>query len=567
MKFKDMPYERIDIDAQLAQLKELEGQLREAESFEQADAAFLALDKLNSHVGTQFGLAAVRHLIDTNDEFYNAENDFVDEQTPILMEGMHAVSQVLYDSKYRQDFAAKYGELLIRNIEIELKTFAPEIVPDLQEENRLTTEYDKLIASAQIPFDGGTYTLSQLSPFKEDRDDEKRHAAWVAEGGFYTEHGETLDRIYGELVALRTKMARKLGYENFVELGYYRMTRNSYTRQDVDRFRAAIVAHIVPVADALFRAQAERTGLPYPLSFSDASLSFRSGNARPFGTPEEILAHGQKFYHELSAETTEFIDFMMYNELMDVLSRKGKAGGGFCTTFPDYKSPFIFANFNGTSGDVEVITHEAGHAFAAYMARDIVPQQNQAPTMESCEIHSMSMEFFAWPWAEGFFGGDTTKFRYGHLADALKFLPYGTMVDHFQHTMYDHPEFTPAERHAEWRRLLGIYMPWLQLDDFVPFYGAGKGWQRQMHIYQSPFYYIDYCLAQTVSLQFWAQMQQDVPTAWKRYFALVKQAGTRTFSGLVESAGLDTPFGDDALRIVAQAAVKWLDEVDTAALK
>jgi len=249
-----------------------------------------------------------------------------------------------------------------------------------------------------------------------------------------------------------------------------------------------------------------------------------------------------------------------------VLSRKGKAGGGYCIGLADYKAPFIFANFNGTSHDVEVMTHEAGHAFAGYVARDIVPLENQSPTMESCEIHSMSMEFFAWPWAEGFFGADTDKFRYSHLAGALTFIPYGTMVDHFQHVIYEKPELTPEQRHGVWRELLGVYMPWMRLGE-IPFYGEGKGWQRQSHIYASPFYYIDYCLAQTVALQFWAEMQKDREKAWSSYKTLVGLAGTRTFSELVAAAGLDSPFGDEALRKVCGAANAWLDAFDAEKLK
>ena len=566
-----MPYERPDIQAMLAELRSLEARLRGAADFERADDAFLALNALRGRAQTLASLAQVRHQIDTNDAFYDAEVAFWDEQAPVLEEGLQAATRALFESPFRGGFAAKYGELMIRNIQIELKTFAPEIVPELQEENRLTTEYDKLLASAQIPFgfEGAVqvYTLAQLEPFKEDRNDEKRRAAWLAEGGFYAGHGETLDRQYDELVALRHRMALKLGYENFVELGYDRLCRNSYTRRDVEKFREAVVQHIVPVADRLYRQQAERIGAPYPLSFADMPLTFRGGNARPFGTPEQILEHGKKFYHELSPRTGEFIDFMLDNGLMDVLSRKGKSGGGFCTFFPDYRSPFIFANFNGTAGDVEVITHEAGHAYAVYLARDIVPLQNQNPTMESCEIHSMAMEFFAWPWAEGFFGADTGKFRYGHLAGAITFLPYGAMVDHFQHSMYDHPELSPAQRHAEWRRLLGVYMPWVRLDDGIPFYGEGRGWQRQSHIYEMPFYYIDYCLAQTVALQFWAVSQRDMADAWRRYDALVSLAGARAFTGLVESAGLDTPFGDGALRAVAQAVTDWLEQADMETIK
>ena len=174
----------------------------------------------------------------------------------------------------------------------------------------------------------------------------------------------------------------------------------------------------------------------------------------------------------------------------------------------------------------------------------------------------MSMEFFAWPWAEGFFGGDTRKFLYSHLAGALTFIPYGTMVDHFQHVVYEKPDMTPAERHAVWKELLGVYMPWMKLGDDIPFYGDGEGWQRQGHIYQSPFYYIDYCLAQTVSLQFWAMLQKDKDNAWKHYMAYAKQGGSRVFTELLKNAELDSPFEDTCLRGVCETAKAWLDSYD-----
>lgn len=174
----------------------------------------------------------------------------------------------------------------------------------------------------------------------------------------------------------------------------------------------------------------------------------------------------------------------------------------------------------------------------------------------------MSMEFFAWPWSEGFFGKDTRKFHYSHLASALTFIPYGTMVDHFQHVVYEQPELTPAQRHGVWKELLGVYMPWVRLDGEIPFYSEGEGWQRQHHIYSSPFYYIDYCLAQTVSLQFWAKLQEDLPSAWECYMAYTRQGGSRTFTGLLKNAGLESPFEESCLRGVCQAARRWLEDFD-----
>ena len=463
-------------------------------------------------------------------------------------------------SPYRADFEKEYGTLMFLNAEIALKTFSPEIIPELQKENDLTTEYDKLIASAQIPFEGGVYTLSQLSPFKTGADDAQRLAAWKAEGGWYKEHQSELDRIYDELVHLRDTMGKKLGYKGYTELGYYRMGRNCYGKADVEKFRAAVRKYLVPVAESIYQEQAKRLGKTYPLSFADAALSFRSGNPRPCGDAEHILAHGQKFYDELSPETSAFFRMMRERELLDILSTEGKAAGGYCCTIPDYDVPFIFANFNGTQHDVEVVTHEAGHAFEAYLNAWRVPMDD--PSMEACEVHSMSMEFMAWPWAEGFFGKDTRKYLYSHLAKALTFIPYGTMVDHFQHVVYEKPDMTPAERHGVWKELLGVYMPWMKLDGDIPVYSEGEGWQRQLHIYQSPFYYIDYCLAQTVALEIWALLQKDRKEAWERYMAYTRQGGSEVFTRLLKNAGLESPFDENCLRTVCETAKSWLDNYD-----
>ena len=566
IRFTDMPYERPDTQAILAKLADFTARLRAADSFEAADAVFLEEDAFMGHIQTLATLVNIRHSIDTRDGFYTAESDWWDENLPLLAEGEHAFALAGYESPFRPQFEEKYGTVLFKNLELELKAFSPEIIPDMQRENALVTEYDKLIASAQIPFEGGTYTVAQLEPMREDPDDNRRRAAWTATGQWFADQSGELDRLYDELVKVRDGMGRKLGFGGYTGLGYCRMTRNCYGEADLDRFRAAVRKYLVPVAEKIRRAQAERLGVSYPMSYADQSLMFRSGNPKPRGSSDDIVAQGRKFYHELSPETGEFIDFMLEHDLMDLLATPGKQAGGYCTDLPDYKCPFIFANFNGTQGDVEVITHEAGHAFEAYTARDIVPSSLRWPTMEACEVHSMSMEFFAWPWSEGFFGPDTDKFHYSHLAAALTFIPYGTMVDHFQHIVYAKPEMTPAERTDVWRELCAMYTPWIRLDGEIPFFSDGRYWQRQIHIYQAPFYYIDYCLAQTMSLYFWAELQRDLPAAWAQYYRYTKLAGTGTFTELLAKADLPSPFREDTLRSICENAASWLDSFDLTGL-
>ena len=566
LKFSQMEYKRPDLAALKEQIQALTKELQAAGSYEAAKAVFLKKEELEKHISTQSTLAEIRHTIDTRDEFYDGEVRFWNGAQPQLEEDLQQWTMAMLASPFRKDFTAEYGDLMFVNAEIALKTFSPEIMGDIQQENDLTQEYEKLLASAQISFEGKNYTISQMSPFKTDPDDTRRLAAWKAEGQWYKDNQAALDDIYDKLVHLRDQMGKKLGYEGYTTLGYYRMGRNCYTKEDVEKFRAAVRTYLVPLADSIYREQAKRLGKEYPMSFADNALEFRSGNPRPVGTPDDILAQGKRFYDALSPETSEFFRTMLDGELLDVLSTEGKAGGGYCTSIPDYRVPFIFANFNGTQHDVEVVTHEAGHAFAAYTNRDRVPMSYTWPSLEACEVHSMSMEFFAWPWAEGFFGKDTQKFYYSHLSGALTFIPYGTMVDHFQHIVYEKPNMTPAERHGVWKELLEIYMPWMKLDGDIPFYAEGEGWQRQHHIYSSPFYYIDYCLAQTVSLQFWALLQQDQKNAWEHYMAYTRQGGSRTFTELLKNAGMESPFEEKCLRTVAQTAKDYLEHFDLSVL-
>jgi len=562
MKFKDMPYERISVESIKEEMKALIQKLKEAKDFEEAEALFLENEKLQGHVFTMSSLAQVRHSINTEDKFYDEEENYWNNAYPQIQEFNQEWTKALLDSPFKDNFAKKYGNIMFLNAEIDLKTFSPEIIPMLQEENELTTAYEKLLASAQIPFEGKIYTISQMSPFKNDKDDARRLAAWKAEGQWYKDNQEELDRLYDKLVHLRDQMGKKLGYTDFTELGYYRMRRNCYDKQDVQKFREAVQKYVVPVAAKIYERQADRLGKSYPLSYADAAIEFRSGNPKPKGNSDEIVASGKKFYDWLSPETSEFFNHMIDDELMDLLSTKGKQGGGYCTSFQDYKTPFIFANFNGTQHDIEVITHEAGHAFAAYLNRNRVPYECIWPSLEACEVHSMSMEFFAEAFSEEFFGEDAGKYNYSHLADALCFIPYGTMVDHFQHIVYENPNLSPAERHAKWKELVQIYQPWFKLDGEIPFYSEGEGWQRQHHIYSSPFYYIDYCLAQTVALQFWNLIQKDQKEAWQHYMAYTKQGGSVVFTKLLKNAGLESPFQESCLRGICDTAAKYLADYD-----
>ncbi len=546
MKFSQMPYERVDMKQVEAEYKRIMEASKNAKSGEEQFAIHKEYYKLKNDVQTNIEIAMIRHDIDTTDEFYEKERNFYDEILPLIEQYDTEYQKILFDSPYREYLEQKIGKVSFKNIELSLKSFDEKIVPLMQEENALSSRYSKLIATAKIPFEGEVYNLSLMRKFQTSPDREVRRKAWKAVSEYFLSVTDEIDEIYDKLVKNRTKQAKELGYENYVELGYYRMRRNCYDKVMVENFRKQVKEYFVPYANRLHERRRQRIGVE-KLSFIDHEVYFPNGNPAPIGTPEEILAAGQKMYGELSPETKEFFDFMQENELFDVLGRKTKRQGGYMTYIPNFKSPFIFANFNGTSGDVDVITHECGHAFQGYVVRDEEIREHLDITMETAEIHSMSMEYFTYQWMELFFGEKKEDYLKMHLEDSTAFVPYGCMVDEFQHIMYEKPELTPAERKQVWLDLEKVYRPHMDYEDDA-FYSKGGFWQRQPHIFGMPFYYIDYCLASVCAMQFKVMMDEDFDKAWTNYEKLCKLSAKDFFVNMIEEVGLKSPFEDGCIK-------------------
>ncbi len=557
MKFCDMPYSRPDIEALRGKLEKLKEKIQQASAAEEIIAAYDEVCALSEEYSTLGSLAYVRHTINTEDEFYDKENDFFDEVGPSVADAFQGVSRAMLASPFRARLENHYGSLLFINTEISVRCFSSEIIDLAAEETRLQSEYQKLIASATVEWEGEQIPLPMLGRHKQSADRAIRRKAFLKDAEFFDSKREELDSLYDRLIKLRNRQARMLGYENFVKMGYDRLGRNCYGPEKVAAFREQIKEHIVPLVSRLKAAQRERIGVD-TLHLYDDSVMFKEGNVIPKGSSDELLAAAIDMYKAMSEETAEFIEFMQENGLYDLLSKSGKAPGGYCTEFAAYKAPFIFSNFNGTSGDVDVLTHEAGHAFAYYTAArlGIIPDYI-SPTIEACEVHSMSMEFLTAPWHKAFFGEDTDRYEYYHAADALNFIPYGCMVDEFQHIMYEKEDLTPDERNKVWLELEAKYRPHLELSD-LPFYSRGGGWQRQLHIYLYPLYYIDYCMAQTVAFQFYAESLKDWKTAFNKYLAFVRGAGTKTFEELVQGADMPLPYEAGCLKATAEIIAEKL---------
>ena len=556
MKFKDMPYERVDFDRVKKEMDEIMEEFDAAKNGEEQFEVHKKYYALSDRVSTLYTIAHIRYDIDTSDEFYEKEHEYYDEMLPMFESMALKYARKLYQSPYREYLEKKIGSVAFKNIELREKSMDEKLIPLMQEENALTMEYNKLIASAKIRFDGKELNLSLMRPYLVHRDRSVRAAAWKEYGAFFEANAEKLDEIYDKLVKNRTAQARKMGYENYVELGYYRMGRNCYGQKEVESYREQVKRDFVPFAERLHERRRRRLGLD-KLSYIDDAVYFTEGNPAPVGTPGEILAAGQRMYSALSPETKEFYDFMMDNELFDVLGRKTKKAGGYMTYMPLYNSPFVFANFNGTSGDVDVITHECGHAFQGYLSGMDPVREHADIGMETAEIHSMSMEFFTQEWMPLFFGDRAEDYIEMHLEDSAAFIPYGCMVDEFQHIVYANPDMTPAERHAAWLKLEKEYRPHQDYGDDA-FFGKGGIWQKQQHIYNSPFYYIDYCLAQTCALQYKVKMDDDYKAAWESYLKLCKLSACDFYTNMIKEVGLDSPFEPGCMKNIVKKLEKYV---------
>ena len=560
MKFNEYKYEHLDLEKIKKEFSELIESFEKAENVEGQVNAFDEIIKLRNHIETMQTLVSVRHSIDTNDEFYDKENEYMDEISPILFGFTNDFYKALVNSKFKDELIQKYGKFLFDLAENTLKTFSPEIIPDAQEENRLSSKYSKLIASAKIDFDGKELNLSQMVPYTQSKDRNVRIEAAKKVAQFFAENQDEFDNIYDSLVKVRTRMAQKMGYKNFVEFGYKQLSRLEYDAKMVEGYRKQVLENIVPLHTELRERQGKRLGVD-KLKFYDEAIKFNSGNADPHGSPEWILNNGKTMYKELSKETDEFFTFMTENNLLDLLSKKGKMSGGYCTYIPEHKAPFIFANFNGTSHDIDVLTHEAGHAFQVYQSRGFEVPEYLWPSYEACEIHSMSMEFLTWPWMDLFFENDTDKYKFIHLSEALLFIPYGVTVDEFQHWVYENPEATPKERREKWIEIEKKYLPTRDYGEIEELKN-GIFWFRQGHIFSSPFYYIDYTLAQVCAFQFWIKSRENREKAWKDYLNLCKLGGSKPFFELMKSANLKNPFEEGTLAFVIPKIKEYLDNVD-----
>ena len=560
MKFTEMPYSRPDVQALISKCYELKEKFVNAKSAAEQIELYKELETAQFDFYTSECMVYIRNSVNVNDEFYKGERAFFDEWMPKVSEASQTFSLAMLESPFLPELKAELGEHFFSELESGLKTFNSSVIDLMAEESALCNEYQALTGSAKIEFDGKVLNLSQLGPYTSSSDRATRKAATEALGKFFDSHREEFDTIYDKLVKNRHEQAKRLGFNNYAELSYVKKNR-PYTMEDVAAFRKQVLEVMVPKNVEYKKQQAEAIGVGDDFKFYDDGFAFPDGNPKPKCTIDESIKLAHQMYSELSAETKELFDLMVEHDMFDIAAKPGKRPGGYCATLFNTGMPFIFANGNGTAHDINTLTHEAGHALAALTGhKNIKYKALSHASAEGAETHSMSMEFLTSPWHHLFFGEDTAKYQESHTKDALYFIPYGVIVDYFQELVYKNPDWTPDQRNAAWLELEHQFRPYLDFGD-LPFFSRGAGWQKQLHIYTIPFYYIEYSLAQTLALQIYSLFLKDREAAWEKYMKFLKVGGTMNIVDTIAHAGLTSPFSEGSVAKVCEPVFEVVDNL------
>lgn len=562
--FQHFQYTRPDLNKFEAIFRKILETFQTAKTFKVCENAIDAINELRNEIDSMNSIAMIRYNVNTSDSFYANEAHYFDTHLPIYQNLILEFYTALNNSKYKDKIRKKWGNALFNQIDSTILSNSPLVIEELKAENKLSSQYNKLIASAKISFNEDEKTIADINVFEQSTDRDTRKRAAEAKWHFFSNNADNLDSIYDKLVNTRHKIAQKLDFPNFIELAYARYNRTDYKQEQIAIYRKQIKDVVVPLIGQIYSKRAKRIEIDN-IKYYDSAISFKSGNAKLKGDFEWLLNTTENMFNKLSPETGVFFKYMKNKELMDLVSRKDKAFRGYCTWLSKYKSPFIFANFNGTSNDVRVLTHELGHAFQKYHSKHYKLPEYTRPTLEACEIHSMSLEFLTWPSMNLFFGDDANKYQYAHLCGAITLLAYCAAIDEFQHVVYANPGLSPKERKDEWKKIESIYLPYNDYAD-NDFLNSGGYWQQQSHVYTKPFYYIDYALAQICALQFWNRANVNFEQTWEDYMKICKVGGSMSFTEILKLGNLKSPFEEDCLATTLSPAIEWINNIDDSKL-
>lgn len=547
--------EKLDADWVKDRLAEALKKLELAETLQSWEQAILTWNETKAHIETHFELIGLAYHCYTQDEALEKEERRLKEEIePVFDEWNAKIREKILKSPHRKQLEEKFGQQYFLVLQLKQDSFDPKNIEMEKKLNDILADFTKLTGGAKFEVQGKIYPVAHYKKFANHENPEIRKESFLSYSAWYLKHRKDLETIYDQSIELRQKMGRTLGYENFIPLGYQKMRRTDYGPEEVARIREQIHQVLVPLAGTIRENQANSLGVSKVTIWnSDYFPRWTLGEMKvPIARqPETAL----KVFRKLSPDLGGHFQKMLQWGLIDLEARDGKGPGAFCTDFSDYRVPFIFLNSVGEASDVTIMLHECGHSFQAWESRGIDLMELRWPTLEACEVHSMGMEFLAYPYYDEFFTTeDAAKYKQKHLAESILLMPYIAMIDEFQHLVYSGKAQGPEGRAEAWEKLEDKYNPAMDFSD-LPEWRRHR-WIRQLHVFRAPFYYIDYAIAQIGAWQLWMQSLQDKEAAMQNYLNLCRLGGTLPLKEFFAAGNLKLPFKEGVLQNLMNEILK-----------
>jgi oligoendopeptidase F len=487
--------------------------------------------------------------------------DFVENVSPKLRRVGFELDQKIVECPHKADLDTRRYEVLLRDLQADVEIYRDENVPLMTQDTKLGQQYSETCGAMAVEFDGEERTLPQMGRYLEETDRQVRQGAWRAVAERRFQDCERLDGLLDEMIQLRHSIGRNAGFDNFRDYAFKSKHRFDYTPADCTTFLQAVQEVCVPVYRQLNTERAEALDVD-TLRPWDLAVDIKGRSPlRPFANADELIEKTSKLFHRMDSGLGKMFDSMRTGDCLDLDSRKGKAPGGYQELRTRSRTPFIFMNAAGLQRDLETMVHEAGHAFHSLLCSDdpLLHYRWGIP-LEFCEVASMSMELLSFPYLDEFYDEcDVARSKRHQLESMASMLPWIATIDAFQHWMYTHPEHSREERAAAWVELderLGPAVSWAGMEQL-----RETTWQRQLHLFEVPFYYIEYGIAQLGALQLWLIAIRDEQAALKRYRSALSLGGSRPLPELFAAAGLEFDFGTDTVKRLMDEVQQQLEKL------
>ena len=499
------------------------------------------LSELEAVVSEDACWRQIKMTCDTTDKsLEEAFTYFCMEIQPKLQHYADALNKKLVNCPFTADLDQAAYHTYLRSVKKSIELFREENIPILAELSVLQQQYGTIAGKMTVEVEGKEYTLQQAAKFLENSDRKVREAVYYKIQERRKQDEQPMHDLYSSLIAKRHQIAINAGFENYRDYKFKELGRFDYTKEDCFQFHDAVKQDILPLVNEIYNQKTQKLALdtlkPWDTEAEPAGIA----PLKPFTTGEELYEKTVKCFDQLNPFFADCLRKMKEMNHFDLESRKGKAPGGYNCPLAESGAPFIFMNAAGQMSDVTTMVHEGGHAVHSFLAHPLKLSAFKEYPMEIAEVASMAMELFSMDHWQAFFENeaDLKRAKEHQLERTITIFPWIAIIDQFQHWVYEHPQHTVEERTSEWMRILNEFstssIDYTGLDEFRKI-----GWQRQLHLFEVPFYYIEYGIAQLGAIGLWMQYKQNPNNALENYMNALSLGGTKTLPELYKAAGLE----------------------------